>query len=250
MPNRPSIPAEIVRQILIESGHRCAVCGAGCPLERAHIVSWHKSKEHRVEDLICLCANCHERADQEKWGERTLREYKRRPWILRQNERAEVNEPRGRNVTTGGNVRNSVIIAGDSNTVAIEQEGVRDRDNRLRAFRAYVFSLRGSFDDIQDHELVAAHVKSRSELRTEAAKIREDIPSDKWADFDRTVSDYCNIGSEDIECRDRTQKRPGLLDSSGNYAPGRALSWVPPARYQLGRMRIKELLNKIIEYAE
>jgi type I restriction enzyme R subunit len=41
---------------------------------------------HRAEDLICLCANCHERADKEKWGERTLREYKRRPWILRRYE--------------------------------------------------------------------------------------------------------------------------------------------------------------------
>src|SRR2546423_13216297 len=85
MPNRPSIPVHITRQILIESGHRCSVCGASCPLERAHIVPWHKSKEHRAEDLICLCASCHERADLEGWGEATLREYKKKPWILRQN---------------------------------------------------------------------------------------------------------------------------------------------------------------------
>ena len=250
MPNRPNIPAEIERQILIESGHRCAVCGASCPLERAHIVPWHKSKVHKAEDLICLCANCHERADQEKWGEKTLREYKCRPWVLRQNERIEVNKPRGQNVTTGGNVRNSVIIVGDGNAVGVEGKEARDRDNRMRAFRAYVFSLRGSFDDIQDHELVEAHLQSRSALRTEAAKIREDIPSDKRGGFDRTVSEYCNIGPEEIECRDRTQKPPGLFDGRGNYAPGRALSWVPPTRYQHGRMRVKELLDKTIEYAE
>jgi RNA polymerase sigma factor (sigma-70 family) len=53
-------------------------------LERAHIVPWHKSKEHRQEDLICLCANCHERADKEGWGEKVLREYKQRPWVSRQ----------------------------------------------------------------------------------------------------------------------------------------------------------------------
>jgi hypothetical protein len=86
MSNRPPIPAEISRQVLIESGHRCAVCGAGCPLERAHIIPWHKSREHKAENLICLCANCHERADKEKWGEKTLREYKRRPWVLRRSE--------------------------------------------------------------------------------------------------------------------------------------------------------------------
>lgn len=89
MPERPSIPAEITRTILIESGHRCAVCGAGCPLERAHIIPWHKSREHKADDLICLCASCHERADQEHWGEKALREYKQRPWVCRQYKNTE-----------------------------------------------------------------------------------------------------------------------------------------------------------------
>jgi repressor LexA len=97
LPARSRVPAEITRQILIESGHRCAVCGAGCPLERAHIIPWHKSKTHKAADLICLCANCHERADQEGWGEKTLREYKQRPWVGRQYEKVlDESEPRAR----------------------------------------------------------------------------------------------------------------------------------------------------------
>jgi len=95
MSTRPAIPAEIEREILIESGHRCAVCGASIPLERAHIIPWHKSREHKAEDLICLCASCHERADKEDWGEKILREYKRRPWVIRQYEKADdIPEPR------------------------------------------------------------------------------------------------------------------------------------------------------------
>jgi type I restriction enzyme R subunit len=89
MPNRPSIPAEVARKILVESGYRCAVCGAGLPLERAHIVPWRRSREHRAEDLISLCANCHQRADLEEWGERTLREFKQEPWVLRQHRMPE-----------------------------------------------------------------------------------------------------------------------------------------------------------------
>jgi hypothetical protein len=58
-------------------------CGEACPLQRAHIIPWRISKLHRLEDLICLCANCHQRADLENWGEQALREYKRNPWILR-----------------------------------------------------------------------------------------------------------------------------------------------------------------------
>ena len=80
---RPAIPAEIMREILIESGHRCAVCGEPCPLERAHIIPWRQSKTHRAQDLVCLCSNCHQRAEGEKWGEKTLRVYKEKPWVIR-----------------------------------------------------------------------------------------------------------------------------------------------------------------------
>ncbi|MBW4559546.1 MAG: HNH endonuclease [Mojavia pulchra JT2-VF2] len=88
--SRPAIPTDIKRKILIESGHRCAVCGEGCPLERAHIIPWHKSREHKAEDLIFLCANCHERADKEEWGEKALREYKQKPWVMRRFDKEQI----------------------------------------------------------------------------------------------------------------------------------------------------------------
>ena len=185
MSNKSAIPSEIAREVLVESGHRCAVCGTGTPLEQAHIIPWCKSKEYvrvqaidtdsteralqeiltelrkilaerfnadelhtlcfdlgvnyddlpgkgnadkarelvsylerrnripeleeigkqlrpdiswgqgkalpvrlqgyRVEDLICLCANCHGQIGKENWDEK-LREYKQRPWAMRQYE--------------------------------------------------------------------------------------------------------------------------------------------------------------------
>src|SRR5437667_7996935 len=84
MPNRPAIPIEISRQIMIEPGHRCAICGTPCPLERAHIVPWNQTNDHNPENLICLCANCHELADKEPWDRKTLKEYKQHPWVTRQ----------------------------------------------------------------------------------------------------------------------------------------------------------------------
>ncbi len=96
MRKRPAIPAATQREILIESGHRCAVCGEACPLEKAHIVPWRISEDHSPENLICLCANCHERADKEKWGDSTLEEYKRNPWVLKRFDRkSETPTPRG-----------------------------------------------------------------------------------------------------------------------------------------------------------
>jgi type I restriction enzyme R subunit len=80
--NRPAIAIEIQREVLFESRHRCAVCCEATPLERAHVRPWSKSKEHSVANLIALCANCHERADTEKWGESYLLRYKKQPCAL------------------------------------------------------------------------------------------------------------------------------------------------------------------------
>ena len=90
MPNRPALPVGIKTKVLLESAHRCAVCGTGTPLEFAHIIPWHKTQTHKIEDLLCLCANCHERADKEKWGTKTLREYKTKPWVSRNFENLKI----------------------------------------------------------------------------------------------------------------------------------------------------------------
>jgi hypothetical protein len=57
-----------------------------------------------LENLICLCANCHQRADQEAWNERSLKEFKERPCVQRQNTSAPV-QPRTHQV--------EIIIAKD-----------------------------------------------------------------------------------------------------------------------------------------
>ncbi len=93
--DRPPIPAEIERQVLVEAGHRCAVCGETAPLELAHIVAWSRVRNHTADNLICLCAGCHGRADFEKWGAKTLRRYKNNPWV-RQRSREPMEQPRFR----------------------------------------------------------------------------------------------------------------------------------------------------------
>lgn len=82
---RPSISAEVVREIMLEAGHRCAVDGTRFPLEKAHIVAWNESRDHTAENLIVLCANCHEMFDLGKIDKATMREYKKRPWVSRYN---------------------------------------------------------------------------------------------------------------------------------------------------------------------
>ena len=82
MGSRPAIPIEIQREVLYQARHRCAVCCEPTPLEKAHFIPWRKSHDHSKENLIALCANCHERADKGKWGEAYLRRYKQNPCAL------------------------------------------------------------------------------------------------------------------------------------------------------------------------
>jgi type I restriction enzyme R subunit len=79
---RPSIPIEVKREVLFEARHHCAVCCEPLPLEFAHVIQWSKSQNHSVANLIALCANCHQRADNERWGEAYLQRYKRIPCII------------------------------------------------------------------------------------------------------------------------------------------------------------------------
>ena len=78
MSKRPHLPAELRRIILVEAGHRCAIPTCRIPTtEVAHIIPWSEVKEHKYENLIALCPNCHTRADKGEIDRKSLRIYKR-----------------------------------------------------------------------------------------------------------------------------------------------------------------------------
>src|SRR5688500_10383793 len=85
MSDRPKIPIPIKREVLVESCHRCAVCGFGLSIELAHIIPWCQTKDHSAKNLIALCATCHEMADLQGWKSKDFEAYKKLPWALRTN---------------------------------------------------------------------------------------------------------------------------------------------------------------------
>ena len=78
MGDRPPLPAELKRQILVEAGHRCAIPTCRHPTtEIAHIEPWSKVKKHEYSNLIALCPNCHTRAEKGQIDKKSLNTYKR-----------------------------------------------------------------------------------------------------------------------------------------------------------------------------
>ncbi|MBI5524435.1 MAG: HNH endonuclease [Desulfarculus sp.] len=83
MPDRPAIPIEVKRRVLMESGYRCAIpaCRA-LPTEIAHIIPWADSKNNDYHNLIALCPNCHTLADNGKIDRKALFAYKKKLMFL------------------------------------------------------------------------------------------------------------------------------------------------------------------------
>lgn len=76
---RPPIPADLHRRVLLEAGHRCAVPACKYPqVDVHHIVAWKKCREHRFENLIALCPNCHRMANRGDIDRKALLMYKAR----------------------------------------------------------------------------------------------------------------------------------------------------------------------------
>lgn len=78
MAERPPIPAEIRRAVLVEAGHRCAIqqCRSAADVDLHHIVPWEACKTHDPANLIALCPNCHRLADRSKIDRKSLLRYK------------------------------------------------------------------------------------------------------------------------------------------------------------------------------
>jgi len=78
--SREAIPRELERALLMEAGYRCAIptCRVTGPLEIDHIDDYARVQEHRFENMIVLCRNCHGlKGDRRRQLDRkALRQYK------------------------------------------------------------------------------------------------------------------------------------------------------------------------------
>jgi hypothetical protein len=77
-------PVAVRRELLVESGHRCAVCGIVDPLHYHHMIEFAKVGHYDPVHMLVVCGNCHGRCTARTIDYRSQREYKKRPWIRQQ----------------------------------------------------------------------------------------------------------------------------------------------------------------------
>lgn len=84
MSERPPIPEELKRSVLVEAGHRCAIPTCKhTTTEIAHIIPFKECGEHKFDNLIALCPNCHNLYDRDKKIDRkSMNIYKKNLSIL------------------------------------------------------------------------------------------------------------------------------------------------------------------------
>ncbi len=62
MKDRPPIPAQLKRDVLVEAGHRCAIPTCKTyPVDIHHIIPYETCQKHAFDNLIALCCTCHSR---------------------------------------------------------------------------------------------------------------------------------------------------------------------------------------------
>ncbi len=75
--DRPAIPMEIQRAVLLEAGHRCAIPTCRHPrVEIHHIIPWAICRKHEYHNLIALCPNCHTQVHDGEIDRKSLSRYK------------------------------------------------------------------------------------------------------------------------------------------------------------------------------
>lgn len=82
--NRPAIPRALDRAVRVEAGHRCAIptCRVLAGLQIHHIEDYARVREHKFENLILLCANCHSLATSGVMDRKAVKAYKANLTVL------------------------------------------------------------------------------------------------------------------------------------------------------------------------
>jgi hypothetical protein len=54
-------PTAVRRELLVESGHACAICRQSAPPQFHHMLEWSKVRHHNPQHMLHLCGACHDK---------------------------------------------------------------------------------------------------------------------------------------------------------------------------------------------
>ena len=54
-------PVTVRRDLLIETGYKCAICRSDAPLQFQHIIEWAEIRHHDTRHMMAICGVCHDK---------------------------------------------------------------------------------------------------------------------------------------------------------------------------------------------
>lgn len=69
-------PVGVRRDLLVESGHACAICREKAPSNFHHMLEWSKIKQHNPAHMLHLCGTCHDRCGNGQIDRKSQQSYK------------------------------------------------------------------------------------------------------------------------------------------------------------------------------
>jgi len=132
--------------------------------------------------------------------------------------------------------RNAHVLALQRDREARAHTASSAKETRKREFRASMSSIRDSFDErtVRDVTVIRTYQASRQRVRDECANILDVISAEHVAGFESARDEYLAMKNSDIENRDWSKKVPLAT---------------PPARLEIGRQKLRKLLEQLIEHA-
>ncbi len=77
-------PVAVRRQLLFETGSRCAVCGDGVSLHFHHMIEYARVQHYDPANMLLVCMNCHGRCTRGEIDYSLQQMHKATPWVNRQ----------------------------------------------------------------------------------------------------------------------------------------------------------------------
>ena len=212
---RKKIPAAIQRVVKVEARHSCIVCKVINALELHHIDG--DRENNNSENIACICANCHTRAENGEITRLELKQYKEKA-----QEEDETIRKLKQELAYYGRGTSTISVSQSFNQIKIKYENIlRDFSDKMIFYQSFIYLASPFFLDqrgdrtreiirellgvnLEEEKTILSHLRSAGLLditgelaslkdKTDAKVALNELIDTGRIDLDKTIHLFVNI---------------------------------------------------------